>query len=214
MDPAYAQFFNAFITMLVVIDPVGVAATFVAMTVSEPPGERSRMARNGVWTAAGILYFFALTGNAFLDTLGITIPAFRIAGGILLFFLAMDMILVRQTGLRATTEPEQAEAGVRKDIAVFPLAIPLIAGPGSITSVVLLMGGAWKTPWLAGGLLAVMAVALAVTFATLRLAGPMMRLLGVTGTNVVGRVLGILLAALAVQYVLDGLRSAGLLLRP
>jgi multiple antibiotic resistance protein len=205
-----AQILNTLITLFVVIDPVGVAATYGSLTSGEKPAERSRIARNGVWIAAGILYFFALTGNAFLDTLGITIPAFRIAGGILLFFLAMDMILVRQTGLRATTELEQEEAGLRKDITVFPLAIPLIAGPGAITSVVLLMADAWKTPWFAMGQLLVIAIVLVFTFAALRLAAPMTRLLGVTGTNVVGRVLGILLAALAVQFVLDGLHAAGI----
>ena len=203
--------FNALITLLVVIDPVGVAATFGAMTAELPRRERARIARKGVWIAAGILYFFALTGNAFINAIGITLPAFRIAGGILLFFLAIDMILVRQSGMHAATKPEQAELGHRKDIAVFPVAIPLIAGPGAITSVLLHMGTAWPTTWTAIGLLGVIALALIVTFAMLRLAGPVMDLLGVTGTHVVGRVLGILLAALAVQFVLDGVRAAGLL---
>lgn len=204
---------NALITLLVVIDPVGVAATFEAMTADLESKERARIARKGVWIAAGILFFFAVTGNAFIDAIGITLPAFRIAGGILLFFLAIDMILVRQSGMHATTEPEQAELG-RKDIAVFPLAIPLIAGPGAITSVLLHMGTAWRTPWIAVGLLVVIGLALIVTFAMLRLAGPVMRLLGVTGTHVVGRVLGILLAAMAVQFVLDGVRAAGLAFHP
>jgi multiple antibiotic resistance protein len=203
--------FNALITLVVVIDPVGVAATYGALTAHSAPPERDRIARKGVWISAAILYFFALTGNAFLGTLGITIAAFRIAGGILLFFLAIEMILVRQSGMRSATDLEKAEAECRKDITVFPLAIPLIAGPGAITSVVLLMGGAWREPWIAAGMLGVIGVALLITFASLRLSGILIRALGVTGTQVVGRVLGILLAALAVQFVLDGLRGAGLL---
>jgi multiple antibiotic resistance protein len=203
--------FNALITLLVVIDPVGVAATYGAMTAEDSLQERRRIARSGVLIAGGILYFFALTGNAFLHALGISIAAFRIGGGMLLFLLAIEMILVRQSGFRAATEPEQAELGRHRDLAVFPLAIPLIAGPGAITSVVLLMGGAWERPWVAAGMLAVIALALAATFATLRMAGQVMGLLGVTGRNVVGRVLGILLTALAVQFVLDGIRGAGLL---
>lgn len=206
--------FNAFITLVVVIDPVGVSATYGALTFENSPAERKKIARGGVWIAAGILYFFALTGNAFLAALGITIPAFRIAGGILLFYLAIEMILVRQSGFRSATESEKAEADKRKDITVFPLAIPLIAGPGAITSVVLLMGHAWEDLWIAAGLLGVIGAALAITFAMLRLSERVTGLLRVTGTHVVGRVLGIVLAALAVQFVLDGVRGAGLLPHP
>lgn len=204
-------FFNAFITLLVVIDPVGVAASFVPLTAGMSNADRKRVARRGVLIAGGILLAFALGGNAFLAALGIELAAFRIAGGILLFFLAIEMILVRQADSR-TTPVEQAEAGRREDISVFPLAIPLIAGPGAITSVVLLMGHAWESrPWLSVGFLAVGAVALLITYVALLTASRLVRLLGVTGANVVGRVLGIVLAALAVQFVLDGLRGAGLM---
>jgi multiple antibiotic resistance protein len=120
------------------------------------------------------------------------------------------MILARQSAVRATPS-EQAEAGRREDISVFPLAIPLIAGPGAITSTVLLMGQAAQTPGLGAGLLAMLAVALGLTLLALLMAARLMRLLGVTGTNVVGRVLGIVLAALAVQFVLDGLAGAGIM---
>ena len=200
---------NAFITLIVVIDPVGVAAGYVAMTAGYSPRERRTTALRGVTLAGVILLFFALVGNAFLGALGIGLPAFRIAGGILLFFLALDMILVRQSGVRATPQ-EHAEAGEREDISVFPLAIPLIAGPGAITSTVLLMGQAAQRPAFGAGLLAMLAVALALTLLALLMAGGLMRVLGVTGANVVGRVLGIVLAALAVQFVLDGLAGAGL----
>jgi multiple antibiotic resistance protein len=120
----------------------------------------------------------------------------------------MEMILVRPA--RRTTPLEQEEAGSREDISVFPLAIPLIAGPGAITSTVLLMGNAGVTSWHTLGLLAVGTLALAITFVALIAASRLIGLLGVTGSNVVGRVLGIVLAALAVQFVLDGLRGAGL----
>lgn len=206
--------FNALITLVVVIDPVGVAATYGALTTHTKPAARARIARNGVWIATGILYFFALTGHSFLAALGISIPAFRIAGGILLFFLAIEMILVRQTGMRTTTKVEREEVDEGRDITVFPLAIPLIAGPGAITSVVLLMGNAWQHPLNTIALLAVIGVALLITYAMLRLSGLLTRVLGVTGTHVVGRVLGVLLAALAVQFVLDGLRGAGWLSHP
>ena len=206
--------FNALITLVVVIDPVGVSATYSALMIHSAPPERKRVASKGVWIAAGILYFFALTGNGFLAALGISIPAFRIAGGILLFFLAIEMILVRQSGIRTATEREKAEAEERKDITVFPLAIPLIAGPGAITSVVLLMAGAWREPWHAVGTLVVIGLALLITFASLRLSDRVARILGLIGTQVVGRVLGVLLAALAVQFVLDGIRGAGWLPHP
>ena len=203
-------YFNALITLLVVIDPVGVAATFVPLTAGMEPAERKRTARRGVLIAGAILLAFAVGGNRFLSALGIGLAAFRIAGGILLFFLAIEMILVRQASLR-TTPLEQAEAGEKEDISVFPLAIPLIAGPGAITSTVLLMGHAWANPWHALGFLAVGILALALTYAALTSASRLIGVLGVTGANVVGRVLGIVLAALAVQFVLDGLRGAGLM---
>ena len=202
--------FNAFITLLVVIDPVGVAASFVPLTRGMAEPERRRTARRGVLIAGGILLAFALGGNQFLGALGIGLSAFRIAGGILLFFLAIEMILVRQADTR-TTPREQAEAEAKEDISVFPLAIPLIAGPGTITSVVLLMGHGWTRPAFSLGVIGVGAVALAITYLCLIGAARLTRLLGVTGANVVGRVLGILLAALAVQFVLDGLQGAGVM---
>jgi len=199
------------IVMLVVIDPVGVAPVFASMTASFSPAQQRHLARRGVMVAAGILYAFALTGHLFLTALGIGLPAFQIAGGILLFVLAIEMILVHESGIRTATQPEQEEAGQRADISVFPLAIPLIAGPGAITSTVLLMRPAWSQPWLAVGLLAVIAVALLVTLATLLVAARLTALLGVTGASVISRVFGIILAALAVQFVLNGLEGTGLL---
>jgi multiple antibiotic resistance protein len=201
---------NAFITLFIVIDPVGVAPMFVGLTARGDRAQRERMAWRGVLLAAGILYAFALLGTPLLEALGVTLAAFRIAGGVLLFLLAVDMILVRATGLRSATGEEQREAMELEDISVFPLAIPLIAGPGAMTSLVLLMGRTTDDPARTAALLAVLAAVLACSLLALLFAVRLTALLGTTGTNVVARVLGIVLAALAVQYVLDGLQAVGL----
>lgn len=201
---------NAFVTLLVVVDPVGVAAIFAALTQGEGEGHRRRMALKGTGISAGILVVFTLIGDGLLDALGIGIPAFRMAGGALLFLLAIDMVLARDSGLRSTTLRENEEAATRQDISVFPLAIPLIAGPGAITSMLLLSaqsGGAGATVVVLGVMLGV----LLLTLVALLLAGRLMRLIGVTGSGVISRVLGVLLAALAVQFVVDGVREALLL---
>jgi multiple antibiotic resistance protein len=202
---------NSFITLFIVIDPIGVAPVFVGLTARGNVAYRTRMAWRGVLLAAAILYAFALGGSPLLAALGVSLAAFRIAGGLLLFLLAVDMILVRPSGLRSATGEEQREAMDFEDISVFPLAIPLIAGPGALTSLVLLMGRAGGDPvriaWLLGNLAAVLVCTLLGLLFAVRLTA----WLGMTGTNVVARVLGIVLAALAVQYVLDGIEAAGLL---
>lgn len=200
--------FNTFLLLFVVVDPIGLAAIFVGLTHGEPVDYRRRMALNGTGIAALVLVVFALFGDRLLAALNITLPAFRIAGGALLFLLAIDMVFARHSGVRAPTAREQAEAERRKDISVFPLAIPLIAGPGAITTV-LLTAGSGHGSWLAtGALLAVLAVVLALTLLALLAATRIMHLIGETGANVVGRVFGIVLAALAVQFMLDGLQAA------
>jgi multiple antibiotic resistance protein len=136
--------------------------------------------------------------------MGITLPAFRIAGGILLFLLATEMVFARQSGIRRPTAPEEKEAGHRHDVSVFPLAFPLLAGPGALTSIVLLMGRA-VTPLAALGVIAALIGVMAITLGLLLAAPTVTRLIGVTGANVVSRVLGVILAALAAQFVLDGL---------
>ena len=133
-------FLNPFIALFVMIDPVGVATLFTALTFGEVEAYRRRMALKGTFISATILLLFTLSGDWLLATLGIGLPAFRIAGGILLFFLAIDMVLARDSGLRSTTLRENEEAATKQDISVFPLAIPLIAGPGALTSLLLLTG--------------------------------------------------------------------------
>jgi multiple antibiotic resistance protein len=194
----------AFATLFVVIDPVGQAPIFIALTPGLRPAERRAVARRGVLVAAAVLVAFAWGGEPLLRALGISLPAFRIAGGILLLLLAVDMVMARQTGLRATTPGEDSESAHRSDVSVFPLAIPLIAGPGALTSVIMLMGRAGGSIPVEAGIVGLLLLVLALTLACLYLADFLLRLLGVTGINVVTRVSGILLAALAVQFIVDG----------
>jgi multiple antibiotic resistance protein len=194
--------FETFLLLFVVIDPLGLAVIFAGLTHGETADYRRRMAVRGTVTAAVVLFVFALAGDALLKALNIGLSAFRIAGGGLLFLLAVDMVFARHSGVRAPTAREAAEAEQRKDISVFPLAIPLIAGPGAITTVLLKSGAS------SGVMLGMLAVVLALTLAALLLAPRILKLLGETGTNVIGRVFGIILAALAVQFMLDGLATA------
>ena len=191
-------------TLVVTIDPIGTAPMFAALTANHTPAERRRTAVRGVAIAAGVLLGFALVGELLLGALGIELAAFRIAGGVLLLLLSIEMVMVRHSGLRTTTDSEERESGQRADVSVFPLAIPLVAGPGAMTSVVLLMGAADDVGTKALVLLELVLV-LAVTLACFLGAGRVQKWLGVTGVNVVTRVAGLLLAALAVQFVIDGI---------
>lgn len=194
----------AFVALFVIIDPIGLAPLFVALSSGMEAQARRRVALRAVGVAFGILTLFGLAGEAVLEFLGISMPAFRMAGGILLFLTALDMLFERRTERRQG----QAETGA-DDPSVFPLAIPLIAGPGAIAAMILLTGDA------AGGGTAlhilmihlVMAAVLACVLALFLLAAPLERLLGPTGILVVTRLLGMLLAALSVQFVIDGLRD-------
>ncbi|OOG22011.1 MarC family transcriptional regulator [Thioalkalivibrio denitrificans] len=196
---------GAFVLLFIVVDPIGVAAIYAALVHDMPREAQRRIARNGVLLAAGILLTFMLVGNGLLAMLGISIPAFRVAGGVLLFILSLDMIFARQSGLRATTLREQREASHRQDISVFPLAFPLIAGPGAMTTV-LLMASAGHAPPVMAALVVVVVLVLGLTLLALRFAPVIIGALGETGINVVNRLLGLILAALAVQFVLDGVR--------
>jgi len=198
--------FNAFVTLLVVVDPLGLAPIYGALTRGFSEKQKRKSAIRGTLLGALILFLFALAGDVLLEALGIGLPAFRIAGGLLLFLLALDMVFARPSGMRATTVREQEEESYQQDISVFPLAIPLIAGPGAITTVLLYTGGS------SAGQLAlfmgVLFVVLVLTLGSLLLAPRVMQLFGETGANVLSRVLGVLLAALAVQFVLDGLHAS------
>lgn len=202
-----ADLVKAFAALFVVIDPIATAPLFLGLTREQTADERARTARRAVTIAAGILLAFALFGTRLLGLLGIELAAFRIAGGILLLLLSLDMVMVRQSGLRATVPPEEEESAHRDDVSVFPLAIPLLAGPGAMTTVVLLMEGT-EGFGASLGMLVVLAGVLALSLACLTGAARLFAALGITGVNVVTRVSGILTAALAVQFVLDGLGAA------
>lgn len=196
----------AFVMLFVTIGPIDLAAIFSGMTAGMEAKQRRRIALRGVLIAGGMLLVFAIAGKGMLWVLNVSMPAFQVAGGILLFLQALSLTF-SSPGLSSINEGEQAEAE-RGDIAVFPLAFPLISGPGSFSAVVLLMGRA--DSWLdRGALLAILVVCLAITYVMLRLSDQVSRLLGRTGSDVVGRIAGVLLAALAVQFVFDGMRGAG-----
>lgn len=198
---------SAFVTLFVAIEPLSTAAIFASLVPSAAPGERRKTAVRGVAISAVVLFAFAFGGEPLLGALGIELSAFRIAGGILLLLVSIDMVMARPSGLRAATPGELQESGRRQDISVFPLAIPLIAGPGALTSVVLLMGGAGGDITLQASVSAILIVVLAITLACLLAAPRIVGWLGETGVNVTSRVSGILLAALAVQFVIDGVRE-------
>lgn len=202
-----AFFITSFVTLFVIIDPIGLTPLFVALTQGMTPKQRRAIAIRATLVSAGILAAFAVFGESLLGFIGISMAAFKIAGGILLLLTALDMLFQRRTKRREDTAEEDEDP---EDPSVFPLAIPLIAGPGSIATVILLAG---TTPGFTGlGLsLAVMALVLVVTFIFFEAASPLERLLGKTGINVVSRLLGMLLAALAVQFMLNGLQDFGLL---
>ncbi|WP_127111939.1 MarC family protein [Shimia sediminis] len=200
-----AALITAFVTLFVIIDPIGLMPLFVALTQGVDSATRRSIALRSCLTAFAILALFAFLGEAVLGFVGISMPAFRIAGGVLLFLTALDMLFERRTKRRE----DRTEEDDHPDPSVFPLAIPLIAGPGSIATVILLSGQLGSG--VAGAAL-VLGVAIAVLVVVLGFflsAGILERVLGKTGVNVATRLLGMLLAALSVQFILEGLRDFG-----
>ncbi len=201
------QLLTFFVVFLVVVEPVSVIPIFIALTEGASEAERRRMARKGVLIAAGILVLFSLVGGPFLRLMSISINSFRIFGGVLLFLIALEMVFARTSGTR-TSSPEEEEGRKRTDISVFPLAFPFIAGPGAMATILLAFGPAAGNPLLYGGLMLCVAVVLLITLAILYLATPIMQVMGVTGANVLNRLFGVVLGALSVQFVIDGLRGS------
>lgn len=198
---------SALVTLMVVVDPIGLVPTFLAITNGLPAEARRNVALRACLIAAAILAGSALIGDWLLRTLSITLPAFRIAGGLLLFSIASEMVF----GVRIARQSKAAEEVIEdhvRNIAAFPLAIPLMAGPGAITATVLLAGRSGGDPMRLGLLLAVIAIVLAICLLVFTLSVRIGRLMGTTGNIVMSRLLGVLLAALAVQFVIDGLRAA------
>ncbi|MGF1447693.1 MAG: MarC family protein [Pikeienuella sp.] len=194
---------SAFVTLFAIVDPVGTTPLFIALTASHDAAGRQRIANRAILVSVGILVVFGLAGDAVLAFAGISMPAFRIAGGVLLFLTAIDMLFERRTARRERRAEDAA--GSPDDPSVFPLAIPLIAGPGAIAAMILLVGEAAGDTAAQGVVFAMMGVVLAITWVLFRLGDPIGRALGRTGIMVVTRLMGMLLAALAVQFVIDGI---------
>ena len=201
----------ALTTFFATIGPADLALVFAALTHKNTPAERRVFALRGVIVAGAILIFFVIFGNALLALFGITLPALKTAGGILLFLIAIDMVFARHSGGVGTTSEEEAEAATRQDISVFPLAMPLIAGPGAISATILLVTGAQGDQLKVAAVVVALLAMLALTYLALLVAIPIQRLLGITGLAVVSRIVGVLLAALAVQFIFDGVKASGLL---
>lgn len=196
----------ALVTLLVVVDPIGLVPTFIAITSGLPEKARRNVAFRASIIAAVILCGSALIGDWLLRALAITLPAFRIAGGLLLFSIASEMVF----GVRTERQSQQAEEAVEervRNIAAFPLAIPLMAGPGAITATVLLSGRTNGEPVRLAILLAMIIAVTATCFAVFLAAGRIAHLFGAMGNVVFSRLLGVILAALAVQFVIDGVRT-------
>ena len=200
-------FISAFVTFFVVIDPPGCAPIFASLTSGAPPSHRRTMAIRSVLVAAAILLFFALLGEDLLRSMGISLDAFRIAGGIMLFMIALDMVFEKRTERREHRADDVRAKPEHEDVSIFPMAIPMIAGPGSIASVMLLTSranGDQETLLVLGALASVLALMLVMLLA----AGPVMKLLGYKMEAMITRLLGVILAALAAQYVVDGVKAA------
>jgi multiple antibiotic resistance protein len=203
----YELFLSAFITFFVVIDPPGCAPIYASLTADASTAQRRSMAIRAVFIAAVILLVFGLFGEQLLAALGISLDSFRIAGGIMLFLIALEMVFEKRTERREARAQEIIETPEVEDVSVFPMAMPMIAGPGSIATVMLLMSrneGLDASLMIFGALISV----LALTLLALLAAGPFMKLLGAKIEAVITRILGVLLAALAAQFVVDGLRES------
>lgn len=204
--PSYDSLFNAFVTILVTIDPPGLAPLFLAVTRGMNREERRQVSVRASVIAFGVMALFAIAGAAILGIFGITLPAFRVAGGFLLFFIAFEMVFER----RHDRKEKISDVAITKDhihnIAAFPLAIPLIAGPGAISATVLLSGSfpTWQGQI---ALVAIILVCLLLTYIVFVLAERIDRFLGQTGRSILTRLLGVILAALAVQFVADGIKA-------
>ena len=188
-----------------VVDPMGVIPVFMAMTVGDPPEKRRSMARRASVAAFFILSVFAVAGTLIFRVFGVTLGAFKVAGGVLLLLTSIEMLKAQQQSTRMTKE-EELEGAEKEDVAIFPLAIPLLAGPGSIATVTALMGKAGRILFAIPVILSI-AVTCAAAYFLLIAADRIQRLMGVTGMNVMNRVIGLIIGAIAVQFMFDGLRD-------
>jgi len=210
MDSLFAFFVTAFVSLFVTLDPIGNVPIFLSITPHNSEAERASMVTRAVLVVFVVLVVFALCGNLIFRFFGVTIEAFRIVAGLLLLKIAFDMMEAKPARVRHTPE-EDAEGAKREDIAIIPLAIPLLSGPGTISSVVALTGQVSKSPSVIpmfGILLLAIALNVVIAFLALRSATPITRLLKETGMRVFTRIMGLILAAIAVQFVLTGIKEA------
>lgn len=206
---------QAFATLFVIVDPLGVVAIYLSMTAGADPAWRKRMAWRGVLIGGTILVIFAFVGEALLSAIGIGLPAFRIAGGAMLFMIAIEMVFEKRAERRRKNmHPPESDDGQEEhfhepaDISVFPLAIPLISGPGAITAILLLVGSHPGSMVHLGLVLGVLAFVLSLTLAGFLMAETLERVMGETITTIIARLLGVLLAALAVEFIMSGIFDA------
>ncbi|MFM7027604.1 MAG: MarC family protein [Chakrabartia sp.] len=200
-------FLSAFVTFFVVIDPPGCAPIFASLTSGAPASHRRTMALRSTLVAAAILFSFAIFGEAFLGALGISLDAFRVAGGVMLFLIALEMVFEKRTERRTHRAEDVKAHPEHEDVSIFPMAIPMIAGPGSIASVMLLTA---RSQGMTQSLIVLSALAavLLVNLGALLAATPLMKLLGYRVEVVITRILGVVLAALAAQFVIDGIKAS------
>ena len=201
------QLIKFFVVFFVVVDPLSLIPLFAGLTQGASARYKKKMAGKASAIALVICVLFALAGARFLGLMGISLSAFRIAGGTLLFLIALDMVFARPSGTRSTSS-EQEEAKRREDISVFPLAFPFIAGPGALATILLAVGEVDAKPLLFAGFLGVVGLVLIICWVLMLATPRLMRVLGVTGANVVSRLSGVILAALAVQFIVDGIRGS------
>jgi len=201
----------ALATFFATVGPLDVAAVFAALTASNSQKRRRQMAIRGTLIASTILVLFALTGEQILGLMGISLPALRTGGGILLLLIGIDMVFARTSGSTSTTDEEEAEAMGKQDISVFPIATPLIAGPGAMGATVLLVADTEGDLVLQGIVILSLLAILGMTLVMMLLSAQVDRLFGKTGMHVITRIMGVLLSSLAVQFIFDGIANSGLI---
>ncbi len=204
MATEFASTFYSFITLLAMVNPIEAAGAFASLTVDRSAAERSRIAMRATLVAAFILLAFGFIGDALLSALGISLQAFKIAGGLLLLRVGFNMVFAQQTDTD-TADKAKTTVHATNDPSVFPLAIPIISGPGALTAIVAILGKSHSDPWLTyGAILLITIVVFALTYAAMLSSGLLLRFLGRTGVEAISRVAGIIVAAIAVQLIIDG----------
>jgi multiple antibiotic resistance protein len=201
------QLIKFFVVFFVVVEPISLIPLFAGLTIGASARYKKKMAGKAATIALAICVLFALVGAKFLDIMGISLSSFRIAGGTLLFLISLEMVFARTSGTKSTV-PEKEEAKTREDISVFPLAFPFIAGPGALATILLTAGEVWGHPLLFAGFLGVVVLVMLICWVLMLATPPLMKIFGVTGANVMSRLSGVILAALAVQFIVEGIRGA------